>query len=54
MSQRIHNFSAGPAALPLPVLEQVREELVDFRGAGMSLMEMSHRLSVRWIQSAFP
>jgi phosphoserine aminotransferase len=40
---RIHNFSAGPGALPLPVLEQVRDELVDFRGAGMSILEMSHR-----------
>lgn len=40
---RIVNFSAGPATLPLPVLEQVREELLDWRGAGMSVMEMSHR-----------
>ena len=40
---RIHNFSAGPSALPLPVLEQAAEELVDFRGAGASLLEMSHR-----------
>ncbi len=40
---RIHNFQAGPAAIPLPVLEKAREELVDFRGAGMSVMEMSHR-----------
>lgn len=41
--QRIFNFSAGPATLPLPVLHQVQEELVNFRGQGMSLMEMSHR-----------
>ena len=40
---RIYNFSAGPATLPLPVLQQVKEELLDFRGEGMSLMEMSHR-----------
>ncbi len=40
---RLFNFSAGPGALPLPVLEQAAAELVDFRGAGMSLLEMSHR-----------
>ncbi|MGH8515985.1 MAG: 3-phosphoserine/phosphohydroxythreonine transaminase [Panacagrimonas sp.] len=40
---RITNFSAGPATLPLTVLEQVREELLDWRGSGMSVMEMSHR-----------
>jgi phosphoserine aminotransferase len=40
---RVFNFSAGPATLPLPVLEQVREELLDWRGTGMSVMEMSHR-----------
>jgi phosphoserine aminotransferase len=40
---RVHNFSAGPAVLPLPVLEQVRSELLDYRGTGMSVMEMSHR-----------
>jgi len=39
---RVHNFSAGPAALPLPVLEQARDELLDWRG-GMSVMEVSHR-----------
>lgn len=43
MGRRIHNFNAGPAALPLPVLEQIREELLDFRGSGMSIMEISHR-----------
>lgn len=41
--KRIINFSAGPATLPLPVLQQVQEELLDWRGAGMSVMEMSHR-----------
>ena len=40
---RSHNFSAGPSALPLPVLERAAAELVDFRGAGASLLEMSHR-----------
>ena len=40
---RIINFSAGPATLPLPVLQQVQEELLDWRGSGMSVMEMSHR-----------
>ena len=41
--KRVHNFNAGPAALPLPVLERIREELLDWRGKGMSVMEMSHR-----------
>ena len=41
--KRVHNFNAGPAALPLPVLERIREELLDWRGRGMSVMEMSHR-----------
>ncbi|WP_018861360.1 MULTISPECIES: 3-phosphoserine/phosphohydroxythreonine transaminase [unclassified Thioalkalivibrio] len=40
---RVHNFSAGPAALPQAVLERARDELIDFHGAGMSVMEMSHR-----------
>jgi len=40
---RIFNFSAGPAALPLPVLERAAEELVEYGGTGMSVMEMSHR-----------
>ena len=39
---RVYNFSAGPAALPLPVLEQARDELLDWQG-GMSVMEISHR-----------
>jgi phosphoserine aminotransferase len=39
----VFNFNAGPAALPLPVLERIREELLDWRGSGMSVMEMSHR-----------
>lgn len=40
---RAFNFNAGPAALPLRVLERIREELLDYRGSGMSVMEMSHR-----------
>lgn len=40
---RVYNFSAGPAALPREVLEQLREEMLDWRGQGMSVMEMSHR-----------
>jgi phosphoserine aminotransferase len=40
---RVHNFCAGPCTLPVPVLEEVREELLDFRGSGMSVIEMSHR-----------
>ena len=40
---RVFNFSAGPAALPTEVLEQLREEMLDWRGQGMSVMEMSHR-----------
>jgi phosphoserine aminotransferase len=39
----IYNFSAGPAVLPQEVLQQAREELVDWHGSGMSVMEMSHR-----------
>ena len=40
---RVYNFSPGPATLPLEVLEQAREELLDWHGSGMSVMEMSHR-----------
>jgi len=40
---RIHNFNAGPAALPLPVLEEIRDSFLDFQGTGMSIVEMSHR-----------
>lgn len=43
MTHRIHNFGAGPGALPLAVLEQAQRELVDFRGAGLSILEASHR-----------
>ena len=40
---RVFNFSAGPAALPEEVLEQARDEMLDWSGSGMSVMEMSHR-----------
>ena len=40
---RLYNFSAGPATLPNEVLEQARDELMDWNGSGMSVMEMSHR-----------
>lgn len=40
---RVFNFSAGPAVLPTAVLEQVRDELLDWHGTGMGIMEMSHR-----------
>jgi len=41
--KRVFNFSPGPAVLPVEVLEQARDELLDWRGTGMSVMEMSHR-----------
>ncbi len=41
--KRIHNFNAGPSTLPLAALERARDELVDFQGKGMSILEMSHR-----------
>jgi len=40
---RVHNFSAGPAALPLEVLETIRNDIPDWLGSGMSVMEVSHR-----------
>jgi phosphoserine aminotransferase len=43
LAKRVHNFGAGPAALPLPVLERVQAELLDYAGTGMSVLEMSHR-----------
>lgn len=43
MTERIFNFSAGPAVLPLPVLEQAQRELLSLPGVGMSVMEISHR-----------
>ena len=43
MMSRVYNFSAGPAILPEEVLKQAQEEMMDWRGTGMSVMEMSHR-----------
>ena len=43
---RVFNFSAGPAMMPLPVLEEIAKEVVDYRGCGMSVMEMSHRSKI--------
>ncbi len=43
LTKRVYNFSAGPAALPLEVLEQIKADLPDYQGSGMSVMEMSHR-----------
>ena len=40
---RIFNFSAGPAVLPLPVLEEIQRDLVALPGVGMSILEISHR-----------
>jgi phosphoserine aminotransferase len=42
-ARTVYNFSAGPGMLPAPVLAQAQEELIDWRGTGMSVMEMSHR-----------
>jgi phosphoserine aminotransferase len=41
--KRIYNFNAGPAALPLPVLEEIQASLLDYNGSGMSVAEISHR-----------
>ena len=43
MYNRSYNFSAGPATMPVPVLEEIRDEMLNYRGSGMSVMEMSHR-----------
>ena len=43
MARKVINFYAGPAALPLPPLERARDEMLDFAGTGMSVMEISHR-----------
>jgi len=43
MTERIFNFSAGPAVLPVPVLERARDEMLSLPGVGMSVMEISHR-----------
>lgn len=43
MEKRIYNFNAGPAILPLPVLEEIRDEFINYKGSGMSITEVSHR-----------
>jgi len=43
MTERIYNFSAGPAVLPLPVLEEAQRDMISLPGVGMSVMEISHR-----------
>ncbi|MBR3281912.1 MAG: aminotransferase class V-fold PLP-dependent enzyme, partial [Ruminococcus sp.] len=43
---RVYNFSAGPAVLPEEVLKECAEEMMDYKGCGMSVMEMSHRSKV--------
>ncbi len=43
---RTYNFSAGPATMPEPVLEEIRDEMMNYRGSGMCVMEMSHRSPV--------
>ena len=43
MYDRSYNFSAGPATMPVPVLEEIRDEMLNYQGSGMSVMEMSHR-----------
>src|SRR5699024_4753373 len=40
---RVYNFSAGPSMLPLPVLEKAQQDLLNYKGSGMSVMELSHR-----------
>ena len=46
MYNRTYNFSAGPATMPVPVLEEIRDEMMNYRGSGMCVMEMSHRSKV--------
>ena len=43
MSGKVYNFGAGPAMLPIPVMEQIRDEFLDFQGMGVSIVEISHR-----------
>ena len=43
---RVYNFSAGPAMMPEPVLEEIRDEMMNYQGSGMCVMEMSHRSKV--------
>ena len=43
MENRVYNFNPGPSTLPLEVLQTAQEELLDYKGTGMSIMEISHR-----------
>src|SRR5262249_656425 len=45
VTHRIHNFAAGPAILPVPVLEEIQRDLIALPGVGMSVLEISHRSS---------
>ena len=44
--KRVYNFSAGPAVLPEEVLKEASKDMLDYKGSGMSVMEMSHRSKV--------
>jgi len=43
MGERLYNFGAGPATMPVSVLERARDEMLNFDNSGLSVMEMSHR-----------
>ena len=45
MYNRSYNFSAGPATMPVPVLEEIRDEMLNYRGSGMSVMEIAARMA---------
>lgn len=47
---RVYNFSAGPAVLPEEVLQEAAAEMMDYKGSGMSVMEMSHRS--KWLMTS--
>ena len=44
MGNRVHNFGAGPAMIPTPVMEKIQQEFLDYNGLGASIVELSHRL----------
>ena len=43
MLNRVYNFSAGPSTLPLSVMEKIKEDFLDYKGTGASIIEISHR-----------
>ena len=51
---RVYNFSAGPAVLPEDVLKEAAAEMLDYRGTGMSVMEMSHRSKACLLYTSIP